>query len=77
MIKLSQRWAPTLLAQPETGMGYQVVSIVLKNGTRYDQVAIESGFITKIRGRSDIPFEDKDIAEIIVTHDKWRFETEK
>jgi hypothetical protein len=74
MIKLSERWAPVLVAQPETGMGYQVASIVLKDGTRYDQVVIDSGFVTKIRGRSDIPFEDEDIIEIVVTHDKWRFD---
>ena len=73
MLKLSTKWASVLLAQRETGMGYQVASVVLKDGSRHDQVLIESGLITKVRGRLDIPFAEEDIAEIIVTHDKWPF----
>ena len=72
MIKLSAKWAKELTSKPEAGMGYQIGSIILFNGTRYDQVVIDSGFIT--RGRdfgSIIPFEEKDIEEIIVTNDKW------
>jgi len=57
-------------------MGYQVASVLLKDGSRYDQALIESGFITKIRGRKDIPFREEDIAEIVVTHDKWDFASE-
>jgi hypothetical protein len=55
-------------------MGYQVASVVLKDGTRYKQVLIESGFITRIRGLDQIPFREGDIAEIVVTHDKWNFD---
>ena len=29
MLQLSDKWAPVLLAQPETGMGYQIVSTYL------------------------------------------------
>jgi hypothetical protein len=54
-------------------MGYQVASVFLQDGSRIDQVLIEGGYITRIRGRSDIPFEDSDIADIVVTHDKWDF----
>lgn len=73
MLQLSNKWGPLLISQPETGMGYQVASIILKNGSRYDQVLIESGYITRIRGLDDIPFTEDQIRDIVVTHDKWSF----
>jgi hypothetical protein len=54
-------------------MGYQVVTLHLKDGRVIPQVVIDSGFITKIRDLLDIDFTCDDIAEIEVTHDKWRF----
>jgi len=77
MLKLSDKWGPTLVSQPETGMGYQVASIILKNGSRYDQALIEAGCVTRIRGRKGIPFSEDQIAEIVVTHDKWNFATDQ
>ena len=76
MLQLSDKWGPKLVSQPETGMGYQVASIILKDGSRYDQVLIEAGFITRIRGSKTIPFCEDQIADIVITHDKWNFATE-
>lgn len=73
MIGLSQKWISELASQPETGMGYQVVSIILKDSARFDQAVVVEGRITEIRGRTDIPFTEDQIAQIIVTHDKWNF----
>ena len=58
-------------------MGYQVVTVVLKDGKRFDQVAVVEGRITEIRGHKDIPFVEDDIAKIILTHDKWNFNAER
>lgn len=77
MIALSEKWAAELASKPETGMGYQVVTVVLKDGTRFDQVAVVEGQIAEIRGRKDIPFSEEEIAEIILTHDKWNFNAER
>jgi len=77
MLQLSDKWGPKLVSQPETGMGYQVASIILKDGSRYDQVLIESGYITRIRGITNIPFSEDQISEIIVTHDKWNFSADR
>jgi hypothetical protein len=65
------------MLMPETGMGYQVVTVTLKDGTRFDQVAVIEGCITQIRGRKDIPFTEDDILKIVVTHDNWDFAREK
>jgi hypothetical protein len=75
MLPLSGKWARKLAAEPETGMGYQIASIVLKDGNRFDQVVIVEGNITQVRGVDGIPFSENQIEEIIVTHDKWDFNT--
>lgn len=76
-VQLSSKWGPRLVSQPETGLGYQIATIVLKSGQRYDQALIESGTITRLRGLSEIPFKEEDIADIVVTHDKWDFVHER
>lgn len=73
MLQLSDKWGPILVSQPETGMGYQVATIILKDGSRYEQALIEAGCITRIRGLHHIPFSEDQIAEITITHDKWDF----
>ena len=77
MITLSTKWKTELASKPETGMGYQVVSVVLKDGQKFDQVAIVEGRITEIRGRKDIPFTEDQIVQIVLTHDKWNFNAER
>jgi hypothetical protein len=76
-IPLSPRWASYLMSLPETGMGYQVVSVFLTDGRKFDQVVIDSGHITRVRGYKEIPFEEPEIAEIEVTHDKWNWKDEE
>ncbi len=73
MLQLSNKWERLLTSQPETGMGYQIASIVLKDGRKYDQAVIAGGIVTKIRNIEDIPFGEDDIDQIIVTHVKWNF----
>lgn len=58
-------------------MGYQIVSVTLKDGQKFDQVAVVEGRITEIRGHQDIPFTEEQIAQIILTHDKWNFNAER
>ena len=68
MLRLSANWVDTLVSQPETGMGYQVASVYLKDGRQFDRVVIVDGVITSISGSSDIPFTENDIRRIVVTH---------
>ena len=75
MIELSDKWGEFLRNQPETGMGYWVVSVRLHDGRRFDRVVIvDSGHLTEIFGERAIPFGEEEIAELIVTHDKWDFD---
>ncbi len=44
-IALSKRWVEYLLSLLETGMGYQVVSVFLTDGRKFEQVVADSGYI--------------------------------
>jgi hypothetical protein len=70
MISLGDKWVPVLLSQPETGMGYQIASVFLRDGRQYDRVTITQGAITQIDGKKEIPFKEEDIGDIRVTHER-------
>ena len=65
------KWMSAVQSLGETGMGYVVVSIVLTDGRKFDQAIIDSGYMTRVRGISDVPFTEDDIAEIKQTNAKW------
>lgn len=57
----------------ETGIGYQVVSVELKDGRSFDQVVTSEGCIIDVRGYKDIPFAPDDVASVSVNHKRWNF----
>jgi hypothetical protein len=70
MLALSKKWAPILLSQPETGMDYQIASVFLNDGRKFDHVVISGGYVTNIGEGADIPFTEEEIAKIVVNHGK-------
>ena len=57
----------------ETGIGYQVVSVKLKDGRLFDQVVASEGCIIEVRGYKEIPFVPDDVALVKVNHKRWNF----
>ena len=49
-------------------MGYQVATIHLKDGRRFERVMIVGGTITSINGDKNIPFVEEAIDGITVTN---------
>ncbi len=73
MNTLPKKWQEFLSKKPETGMGYQVVNLILEVGRRIDDVVIiQSALIGEIRN-GDVPFDPEKITEIELTHKKWNF----
>ena len=70
MLELSNKWAPVLASQRETGMGYQVVTIRLKDGRQFAGVTVVGGVVNRVEGAQSIPFAEDDIEDIVVTHDR-------
>lgn len=57
----------------ETGIGYQIVSLELKNGRYFDQVVVSEGCIIEVRGYREIPFSVEEVASISINHNRWNF----
>ena len=72
-LQLPEKWAPRLVSQRETGLGYQTASIILRDGRVIEDVLIVGGIIAEVRGCDSIPFSAEDISDITVTHRKWDF----
>ena len=55
-------------------MGYQVVSLRLKDGREFDQVVVQDGNFTQVRGFKELPFTQSDaIDSVTLTHKRWNF----
>jgi hypothetical protein len=72
-LQLPDTWAPRIVNQAETGMGYQTASVTLSDGRTFPDVLIVGGTITEVRGYDRIPFSADQISDITVTHRKWEF----
>jgi hypothetical protein len=57
----------------ETGIGYHVVAVVLKNGKTFEQVATSEGCVIEVRGYEEIPFSAHEIESVKVNHKRWNF----
>ena len=72
MLPLTEkRFSDFLRRQPETGMGYWVTTVTLKDGRRFPQTVVAGGVIVRIRDQKSIPFSEAEIESLEVTHDKW------
>ena len=57
----------------ETGIGYQVVSVELQDGRKFDQVVTSEGHIIEVRGYKEIPFSAEEVSFVSVNHKLWNF----
>jgi hypothetical protein len=73
LVPIPLETANGLKREKETGLGYQIVSVVLKDGTRFEQVVASEGCIIAVRGFAEIPFEVSEVATIEVNHKRWNF----
>jgi hypothetical protein len=62
-----------LKREKETGIGYQVVSVKLKDGRCFDQVVASEGCIIQVRGYEVVPFAPDEVAAVSVNHKRWNF----
>ena len=57
-------------------MGYWTGNVTVADGRVFTDVIIDSGYVTKIRGRRDIPFEGTDVVKIEITGRRWNWTSE-
>lgn len=70
--ELPPRWAAYLRDQPESGMTYHMLTLVLSDGRRFERVPYCAGYVdlSGLLGFGKMPFEPSDIVEVVVTHDR-------
>lgn len=61
-MRLSQKWVDKLTALPETGMGYQIVDVYLKNGVIIRELKLFNGEVLINQPRGS--FSENDILDI-------------
>ena len=66
LVPIPTSFVDQLKKAEETGVGYQVVKVKLKDGRFFDQVAASDGHIIEVRGFRDIPFAPDDVQSVIV-----------
>jgi hypothetical protein len=54
-------------------MGYKIVSVQLRDGRLFEQVAVSEGHIIEVRGYKEIPFLPEDVASVSINHKHWNF----
>jgi hypothetical protein len=62
-----------LKGSAETGIGYQVVSVELKDGRCFDQVVVSECCIIEVRGYAEIPFAPHEVVSVSINHKRWNF----
>ena len=70
LVSVPKRFAPQLVALPETGMGYWVVNVRTRREEVFQRVVIDSGYIVSVDRKKEVPFDPEDIVSFEVTHDK-------
>lgn len=73
LVTIPDEFVDKLKRERETGIGYQVASVELKDGRFFDQVVTSEGCIIEVRGYKEIPFVSDDLASVMVTHRVWNF----
>jgi len=73
LVEVPAAFRDQLKQSRETGLGYHVVSVGLKNGKTFEQVTTSEGCIIEVRGHAEIPFASDEIDSMRVNHKRWNF----
>jgi len=73
LVPVPNGFVDLLKGAKETGIGYQVVSVILKDGRSFDQVVASECCIIEVRGYKEIPFAAEDVVSVSVNHKRWNF----
>jgi len=73
LVELPTAFRDHIKQSRETGFGYHVVSVGLKDGRTFEQVATSEGCVIEVRGYEEIPFAADEIESININHRRWNF----
>ena len=73
VVPLPSESLTSLKNEKQTGPGYQVVAVHLKDGRWFDQVVASEGCIIAVRGYHELPFQTEEVSSVMVNHKHWNF----
>ena len=73
LVPIPRDYVDSLKRDKETGIGYQIVSVKLKDGRFFEQAVVSEGCIIQVRGYTDVPFAPEELASVSVNHRRWNF----
>jgi hypothetical protein len=73
LFPVPQDSAAKLKKEKDAGLGYQFVSVKLKDGRCFEQAVASEGFIIQVKGHKDVPFTPEEIENVTVTGKRWNF----
>ncbi len=65
--------AEKLKKEKQTRLGYQFVSVKLKDGRRFEQAVASEGCIIQVKGQKDIPFTETEVESVELSDKPWNF----
>jgi hypothetical protein len=69
--------AKRLKDDKEAGLGYQFVSIRLKDGRYFEPAVASEGCIIQVKGYQNLPFTAEEVEFVTVTEKHWNFRRKK
>lgn len=72
LLELPLKWVMQLRDLPESGMSYQIITVSLVDGRRFEGVPYCAGYID-LSGLPEcqvMPFSVSDISDVVLTHDR-------
>jgi hypothetical protein len=73
LVPIPPESANDLKRQKQTGPGYQVVSVELKDGRCFDPVVVSEGCVIAVQGYAEVPFQFGEVATVRLNHKRWNF----
>ncbi len=73
LVPIPPESAKHLQKQKQTELGYQFVSVKLKDGRFFEQAVASEGCIIQVKGHKDIPFTEIEVESVEVSNKPWNF----
>jgi len=73
LVPIPPESAEKLKKEKQTRLGYQFVSIKLKDGRYFEQAVASEGCIIQVKGHKDIPFTEAEVESVELSDKPWNF----
>jgi hypothetical protein len=73
LVPIPPESAEKLKREKQTRLGYQFVSVKLKDGRYFEPAVASEGCLIQIKGHKDIPFTEFEVDSVELSNKPWNF----